>query len=743
MFQPIEGGSSEVVHGLRCWIPPQPEHHEIMNWDLPRDEQMWRKIGRPSWYDDLRAEEEYEEEQLEIRKAEFLKKKRGPLTKADREFLRSEHFNPKLEEYRQQEWHRRLNGFWLYIDGKATYITGKHYFYLEHCILNIGPPKYFDISRQNFYFREYCFQCPYCLGYLVIGSRGVGKTEEEVCVALEELTRGPGDRHGAIQSKSEDDAVDVVFKKKMVPMYQKLPHFFKPIDSHGSDPSNFLRWTRDTVKGKGAKKVTFETGVELRNSIMAYPAKDKKLDGGTFAIIIEDEVGKTDPKKEADVYKRAEVNRFCVWRFGRKVGMILSMSTVEEMGKGGAECKKLWDDSDQSSVPEGEMTVSGRFRRFYGVLEADPQFFDKFGKIDREASKAFHDNERKKRMKDPAALASYIRKNPYYASEAFREDASQCQFNVEVIDNRLQELAGDDDILVRGDFDWSDGPDSQVVFHKDKNKGRCKLWWLPGNPEETNMVEWTGEYNELGAKIWKPLNDAKFIIGADPIQYGFTEDKRHSRPVSYVHRRYDPTVDCGELTLEKLMYNASEIWEGTKLIKEKFKYQTGLEIVQYDYRPQEPTIYYEYMIKLCRFFGCMIHAESQKAGGLIAHFKARGYYNFIMKKVVVEPDFKKEMTADQFDGTAATSKLIQQYTGLIAKSVNYFGHRCMFSDLLEDNRKFRPDKTTEYDYTVAKGFVELGLLKQVVPLNQKPMDITDYLSIFVDNQLLEVEAEEQ
>lgn len=737
MYLPIEGGSTEVVEGLTCWIPPQPPDHEIANYGLPREQQKWVRPLPPEGYAEAREEEEFEEELLEMQKQDLLKKKRGRLTPEDREFLKQEHYNERLEAYRVQEWERRMNGYWLFINGKATYLTGKHYFYLAHCQLDIGYPSYFDVSRRNFYFREYCFNCDTCLGYLVVGSRGVGKTAEEVSVALEELTRPPGNRIGAIQSKSEDDALLVVFQAKMVPMYQNLPHFFKPVDSHGSNPTSFLRWARENVRGRNARKVTFNKGEELKNSIQAYPAKEKKLDGSTLAIIIEDEVGKTDPKLEADVYKRAEVNRFCVFRFGRKVGMILSMTTVEEMDKGGRECKKLWDHSNQDSIEPGQMTITGRYRRFYGVLEADPRFFDEFGMCNAEAARAFHDAERLAREGDPQALASYIRKNPYFADEAFQENADDCQFNAMIIDQRRRELEVEDP-TVTGDFEWSDGPDSRVVWVPNKSNGHCRLWWLPSNPEETNLIEHTIDMNMFGQRLKKPLNDHKFVIGADPIQYGVTVDGvRKSRPVTYVHRRYDPAVDCGELTLEKLVENATEVWKDGKLIKPKFKYKTGLEIVEYDYRPDEPTVYYEYMIKLCVFFGCKIHVEAQKAGGMIAHFNARGYSAFIEKKVVVAPDLKKQQQAEMIDGTAATPGLIQDYTGLIAKSITYFGHRWMFKKLLNDVRRFKPQETTKFDYTVAKGFVELSLLKPVKVVDQAPMDISEYMPIFRNNELVD------
>ncbi|MDN4642370.1 hypothetical protein QCD70_19165, partial [Agreia sp. PsM10] len=70
-------------------------------------EQKWERTPLPEWYKEIQK----------IWKAYDKKKKED-----DPEF-----YDEQLEEYKKQEWYRRLNGFWFMNNGEATYLTGSHY----------------------------------------------------------------------------------------------------------------------------------------------------------------------------------------------------------------------------------------------------------------------------------------------------------------------------------------------------------------------------------------------------------------------------------------------------------------------------------------------------------------------------------------------------------------------------------------------------------------------------------------
>lgn len=662
------GGEMVHVQGLDIHLPKKPEKKLIANWDLPKKEQKWRRSTLPDDWNERRAEE--------IRKQDENAK----------------YVDPTLEAFRVQEWTRRLNGYWFFNNGKATYITGPNYYYINWCKFdhpeNGGYPTYFDFTRSLFYFRDYCVELQRCLGYLVIGPRGTGKSSEEVACILESMTRPPGRRQAAIQSKSEDDAKQKIFKEKMVEVYKALPDFFQPISNHGSNPESKLSFFKNTVRGKKAKNMKMSAEEELANVIYPVPAKEKALDGGTFSEILNDEIGKTDPKREANVYDRQNVNRFCVFRNNRKRGMIRATTTVEEMDKGGLECHKVWKESDQLKLTKNGFTISGLFRFFISAIDACNQFADEYGYIDRAKAKEYHDIERDARKHDPVAYSSYIRKNPYTTGEAFMVDGDRCVFNAMILNDRWALLDQHDKIAQRGDFIWKDDEqDGKVIFVPNSRNGKFYVAWLPGKDEDTNKVIQIRSIVLDGRtiKCFKPNNDEKFAIATDPVDHGQTVDGRKSKAAAYVFRKYDMLIDPPDKVDE----------EG------RLKWETHNFVTEYITRPLEPEVYYEDMIKICKFYGCKILVENQKQG-IIHYFKHRGYFGFIMNRP--ENTFTSKGSLQDTPGIPASRPMIQQYTNKLMTHIQNHGHRLKFKRLVVDLLEFDPNKPTKYDASVAAGF---------------------------------------
>lgn len=167
MWNKIKGGTTEIVEGLVCNIPPKPNDSLILNFELKKSHQFWRKTPKPDNFLERMAEEEYAREKQRM---QFLNGEIAAVT----------HVDPVLNNFRKQEWHRRWFGYWFYNNGVPTYITGGLYYYLNYCyIMNPydpeGMPTYYDAMRKRFYFRAYCENDPMCMGYVFIGGRGYGK----------------------------------------------------------------------------------------------------------------------------------------------------------------------------------------------------------------------------------------------------------------------------------------------------------------------------------------------------------------------------------------------------------------------------------------------------------------------------------------------------------------------------------------------------------------------------------------
>lgn len=684
------GGGFEEIAGLRCYLPKKPPNNQIIGYNLKKKDQKFNRTIIPEWYEDRRLDEEYEQDKEQKLVDE------GAIKKIS-------YFDPVCEKFRRDAWKRRLYGVWVFINGKATYLTGSTTFYLDWCRgdhdENDGYPIYYDSIRKRYYFRERCATDPLCLGYIEIGPRGYGKTTEVSSIVLDKMTKPPHRKTAAVQSKSEKDAIKTIMKGKMIPTYNELPHFFKPTSNHGSNPETYLSFFRNRTGGKKARKVKYGPDYELSNKISTYPAKEKALDGMTLQDIIQDEIGKTNPREEADVYKRMLVNRFCVYRNFRKIGLIRAMSTVEEMEDGGKECFKIWNSSNPAVLTENGFTTSGLHRMFIAEYEIThlPGIVDEFGMVDHEKAKEWHDRERKAREHNATEFNSYIRKNPRNADEAFITDATKCLFNYQILFKRNQEIVkSKHKPYVRGDLYWISGkPDSDVGFIRNDTNGKFRL---------TKVLDATGDEfegdNKLcnnisleidldGKKQWSPKNDRIFVIGTDPIRFTKTLDGRASKGGAHTFEKYNDNID-------------------KDVPKDKWKSHNF--VMEYMERPAEPTDYGEDMIMACRYFGCSINAESN-VGELKKHFRDRGYGQFL----IVRQDFDEDVMGGKKDDEPYESnvEVIESFLSEIQAFVNRHGHRMPFERTIQQWMEYTYKERTKYDLVPSSGFALFGAKKRI------------------------------
>lgn len=706
MFEPIKGGHIEEIETLKlqkailpCWVPPPPIDDKLILFsDQAKEDQYWRRTPLPDWWD-------------EVLEFERRKKETNP-----------SYVEPKAQIFRNQEWLRRLNGVHFLNNGVLTYLTGPTYYYLnwwrsDHPV-NDGYPIYYDEIRKRFYFRQYCAEDPKCLGYILTLPRGGGKTVEETCVMTENITRGPRKRKAVIQSKSEDDAKRV-FTEKIQPAYNDLPEFFKPISNHGSMSQKMLSFFRDAVRGKNAKNITYKEEDELQNTLIYAPAKEKQLSGQNIADLLNDEMGVTDPKKEADVYIRSQVNRFCVYRNNIKIGLFRGTTTVEEMDKGGAEFKKVWDESDITKRTANGFTVSGFYRYCGNDLDVSIQFADKYGIIDKAKARAFHDAEREARKNDSMALNSYIRKNPRDESEMFTKKANQCHFDAQSLTSRLKVITssnGRDKPYRQGMFTWKGGEKNTSViwepcahdegtFVQDPDTyemmcPRCRylinINTFP-DEKERNAVEVEHFGNITN---YKPKNQLKWTAGADPYENSIIVDEaKGSNAALYIKRKFDYLID-GD--------------------KPEFQQVTNAPALEYLYRPGDVYEMYDDIVKAIWFFGCEVLPEANKIG--LQRYLEDFYPFFLIKR-------PKGLTARDVDGKTeglrSSTPIITAYTDAIEYDVRYNVHKYPFPRQIYQLLNFNNLETTKFDAAVAWGFTLLGQEKKVVE-NPIPVNLKFY-----------------
>ena len=647
MYRKHKRNREVELNGIKINIPPNGvlfnimtnawEERDILSRSVKPAYQYWERPTPPTDYETKR-------------KKEAAVQKNNP-----------EYYNPELQAYRNQEWDRRLNGLWFYNNGRGTYLTGLHYFYLTHWKLDVGYPEFRITDLHFFYFLEYCIQDPNCMGMIEVTKRRQGKTMRAGAF-LFELTSRSKNKNAGIQSKTFDDAKDNVFAKGVIMPFKYLPDFFIPIydTEKGMTPKGELRFFK--TNKRGANEEMFTEKVELESQI-TFKSSDKfAYDGMKIHRYLADEAGKT---KNVDVYERHQVVQFCLQQEETIIGKALYTTTVEEMEDGGESFKALWKASDQNKKNTNGRTKSGLYQYFMPAYKT--LFYDKYGIPDEEKAKEFYMGERNALMDDNRALASFIRKNPFTIEEAFFSEAESCIYDALALNRQKESITWIDkkELYLQGDFVWENAErDTRVIF-VEKANGKFKVHTKANIHDHTfyNQVE------DFGTKK-VPKAKTKYAIAVDPFDHSITTSNERSDGAGYAYRRYDAVDELSETFL-----------------------------VQYINRPDKAEIFYEDMIKLAHFFGCEVLSEDNKVG-LIKYFEYRGYERFLTKM----PNATKY-------GISATVKTHQQ---IAEETENYHLdnlHKVIFIELLDDWLHFNINKTTKFDAAMAAGYTLIAASK--------------------------------
>lgn len=663
MFYPIEGGSVEIIENegyeYHCQLPPtgygkhrltgELKHVGVRSISTKQSNQVWQPLSLPkTWKEQIKRET--------IRQA------------ADKDY-----FDPELEKIRNKWWLHRLCGEWVMINGKATYIPPSFWFYLNCCPLDVGFASYRDTDKELYYVWEYCCEDPCCAGLTDVERRRMGKTYKSGSILLDRASLYDN-HHASIQSKTSPDAKQV-FLKTVVRFFKKMPEFFRPVydQSKGVTPTTELRFFQTVKKGRKAEEIL--EGEELESWIDWVSSDIFALDGSKLGTYVMDEFGKT---VECNVWDRWNVVRYCLDQDGSWCGKALLTSTIEEMESGGSAAKQIWDSSNPAEKDANGRTKSGLYRFFLPAYKTT--MFDKFGKPKVEEAKIFYLNQREGLKNDTRALSSIIRKNPFTIVEAFRIDSQKCLYDSERLNNQLDKLSWSENLTTRGNFVWENGVrDSKVVFKKDRN-GRWEVCWLFDKAEESNQITKVGNH-------YRPLNQLKFVAGADTFSHDIVLDNRRSDGALLVKMKFDATSNNP--------YN-------------------NTFVCKYRYRAEAASQQYEDMLKTAVYFGCQILFESNK-NNWKDYFVSRGYEAFLMKL----PGYSDY-------GIPGNKNTHQQLAEVTEEFILENCDKVWFKDCLTDWLEFDINNTTRFDTAMAAGYTLIADIKKVYQRTDNLRKLSDY-----------------
>jgi len=681
MYEKIEGGTIIDIQGLKCNLPPdgyvyniitkQLEFRGVYERDKNISEQYWKRIPMPSWYADTMKKWD-----------EFDKKKK------DDEL---EFYDEKLEEFKRQEWDRRLNGFWYMNNGVPTYLTGLHYLYLQWWSIDIGYPKFRMPDLEKFYFMEYCIQDPLCMGMLEVTKRRFGKSFVAGLFVTEYTTRTKM-TNGGIQSKTGSDAKKF-FAKTVVNPFRRLPKFFRPeYDmSLGVNPKSEMRFQKTNVRGKKAEENVDKD--ELGSVIDHQSADTVAYDGQKLHRYVADECGKTT---EVNVYDRHEVVRYCLLDDeGQIIGKALYTTTVEKLTteKDGVQdaFKLLWEESNQEKRQDNGTTSSGLYRFFMSAKRT--RNFDDFGHPDEEKTLAQILADRDTVKNNQRALSARIRKEPLTIDEAFSTDSDKCIFNVMNIGARESYLKENPKlkrhVIFYRDIDqvvrWREINDKEEDFH----------WVITQFPQ-------AGEENKhtYDVKTRKPSRVSDGAIAID----GYSNSqggKYGSKASAWIGRRYD-------------LLNPEN---------------TGKAIGHLYGRPQIKETLHEQVLLAAEFYGYQAWYE-HNSDDYLSYFRDRGRVGYLGSYPLSTIDPSKRETADRHKGFPTTPFSLTKQTDV---GIMYFESHIDsidFENLLEDAKKFDPNNRTDYDITVSFLMLIVCLMEPVQKQIKREALVKSYVPVF-------------
>lgn len=629
--------SKVTIQGIDFELPPKGcvynvitkeiEKRPVITSSSKKNEQVWKRTELPENYEYKRNEEISKQQE-------------------DKDF-----FDVELENFRSQEWDRRLNGVWFMNNGKAEYITGLHYLFLNWWKIDIGYPNFRKVDQEYFYFLQACIDNPDCLGMIELTKRRQGKTVRAGVFMFDLISRSKN-KNGGIQSKTASDAKNNVFQKSIIAPFKKLPDFFRPVydQSKGVTPTSELRFYRTTKRGR---KSLEDLGKPELESQIDWKSSDKyAYDGTKLHRYLGDEVGKT---MEVDVWERHNVVRFCSELDGEYIGKLLYTTTVEEMESGGESFKKLWEASDQQNRNIHGRTASGLFRFFTPAFKT--LYFDKFGYPDESRAKDYYLAERSNLVNDDRALSSIIRRNPFTVEEAFRIDGERSLFNAMKLNDQIDRISWKDNLYTVGNFEWVGDRETGYVDFKPMSNGRFKVCYLFDDFKDANNVIKRG-------KNYFPTRKHEYVMGCDPYDHDTTVDQRRSNGAFYVYKKHNSTS----------------------------KFYDSSFIVEYIYRPSTARQFYEDVLKCCHYYSCELLFEDNKVG-IKSYFEDRGYSNFLMY-----------LPGSAKPGLSGSVKTHQQIAEVTEDYIENNIEKVIYPELLKDWLEFDISKTTKFDAAMAAGY---------------------------------------
>ena len=606
-------------------------------------------------------------------------------------------FKEKWYAYIDREFARRHEGYWFTNKGKATYITGTHYMYLQWSKIDVGQPDFRESNRLFYLFWEACKADSRCYGMCYLKNRRSGFSFMASGETVNQATISSDARFG-ILSKSGPDAKKM-FTDKVVPISVNYPFFFKPIQDGMDRPKTELayrvpasKFTRRKLDSNAVPEeiVGLDTTVDWKNT------GDNSYDGEKLKLLVHDESGKWE--RPTNILNNWRVTKTCLRLGSRVIGKCMMGSTSNALDKGGKNFKKLYDSSDVANRNKNGQTKSGLYKLFIPMEWNYEGFINQYGwpvfETPKKETVGPHgsaieegvinhwENEVEGLKDDPDALNEYYRQFPRTEQHAFRDESKQSIFNLTKIYQQIDynEELRNNTMVTQGNFQWKNGiKDTEVMFYPNKD-GRFYITWVPDQQQQNNIIIKNG--------IKYPGNEHMGAFGCDS---------------------YDISGVVGGGGSNGALHGL------TKFSMEDVP--PNHFFLEYIARPATAEMFFEDVLMAMVFYGMPILAENNKPR-LLYYIKRRGYRGFSINR----PDktYNKLSVAEKEVGgipnssediKQAHASAIETYIeDFVGEKVDGYGD-VYLQRTLQDWAKFDINNRTKHDASISSGLALMACNK--------------------------------
>lgn len=641
----VEKEIQGAVCDLKIHYPPKPKYDEIANYANTKEN---RRFPKHDWQHILYIDS---------------------LDETDEEKI----------AYLDEMYDRWQNGFWFYNGDNLEYITGNHYMMLQYWMMRVSDeetgreywdrPGFIDAQRDLFLVIKEAKQHPDIGGIVFTTMRRWGKT---ICACADGYfdTIQNEAFQFFTQSKSEEDAEGIL--KKIVQSWQKLPNILRPINNGYSSSKSEISFTQPQQRSSDGK---FEYIYTLGSSIAKIQSSETALDGRAGNYIYNDEAGKIKIQV-ADAYKRWNVNKYCILNGKTITGFGLVTTTVEDVDGGSVmRYKKIVDQSNwhlrnKATNRTDTLLVRLFFPATYGMKGSARLNGERVDFSDDWGYSNVGDTRRyviaSRAGLEGSDLEAEIRKSPLTLDECFLAKEGGNNFNVKKLTDQKSFNAAHatKTPIVKGNFIYLEN-EKRVIFKPNEN-GKWLVRWMPDQADR-NKFEMSGSQYEPKRHFAK--------TGVDPF------DHRGS-------------VDGGSLGA------------AITIVKDPMYFKKPTVVCVYNHRPKTPTELWRDILYQCIFYSSYALVENNKYG-MLEYWDDRGFAKFAMTHPFDSDYYQKTgnrgvPTTDVHVREAMMNygqEFIEDNIGIDPSTGEMAD--CWFDDLLEDLRKFNPQKWTDFDLSVA------------------------------------------